>query len=238
MARKFKNLGKILALFALSVYETNLYAYCDDFCFPPLYMGVDAQIRHMPFKKNYGGNVLSQNYPQGNLYFGLKANNYIGMEIGYEFSRTRTRSIAVPPRSVLFGIAQPFETRQNLIVKFKSLHASLIGFFPCCFFDENLNILAGVGIAHDQMKIQGIVTSYANRTPPRKIGLNLVSSKYVLRLMTGVQYMFNDYLGVRANLRFENTSVFNNISPLRAQSICMAKAQNSIIFGLGAVFQF
>lgn len=227
---------KCLPIIAL-LYATSATAYMDDFFWPSLYVGADAQVRHIPFEKDFGGNVLPKDYPQGNFYIGLKGNDYIGMEVGYEMSKTRTHSIFLPTNSILFGVKLPFNVRQNVVVRFKGLHASLVGFFPV-FEDCNLRLLASIGITNQKIRVESIFTEINNGPPLGISGSRAVQSSYVLRLMTGLQYMFTDYFGIRGNIRWENTAKLKNIAPIRLQSPCTVKAKDSIILGLGVVVQF
>ena len=52
------------------------------------YVGFDAQVRRMSFKGGFGNNLLQHHSPQGNLYAGVKFNEYVGVEAGYETTTT------------------------------------------------------------------------------------------------------------------------------------------------------
>ncbi len=73
------------------------------------YVGVDMQMRHMDFQDGYGDNLLSQHSPQRNLYAGLRLNDWIGAEIGYEATRTKTRNVTLHTGDIAAGVPVPAE---------------------------------------------------------------------------------------------------------------------------------
>jgi hypothetical protein len=64
-------------------FAQNIYAKIDKFYLPEFYIGADAQVRNMRFEPNYGGNIYKREYPQSNVYIGVKGNEYIGIEAGF-----------------------------------------------------------------------------------------------------------------------------------------------------------
>lgn len=232
---KPKLLYLFLILFSLGGVN-RAEAYMDDFCCPEFYIGGDAQIRHITFERKFGGNMFKKNYPQPNFYIGLKGNEYIGLEVGYEFSRSHTRSVSVTAQDFLLGDQYPFTVRQNVIARFKGFHSTLVGFLPVCDIDC-LKVLVGIGIVNFRIKLESKLT-HLDEEPQPVLGVRLMESKYVLRLMTGLQYMITDHFGVRANIRWENTAKIKHISPIRQFSPSTAKANNSIVYGLGLLVQF
>jgi hypothetical protein len=230
MTRRF-----ILSTIIPLCFATSVKAGMEDFYCPQLYVGADAEVRKMKFDNNYGGNIYKDEYPQGNVYLGIKGNEYIGIEAGWEASRTRRRQVFLPAGSILFGLPQKFEARYNVIVRLRGLHTSLIGFFPV-WQNPDFKLIMAIGVTNLKIKLENTITEIANT--PFAADIKFGSSKNVLRLMTGVQYMFNNCFGIRANVRWENTSKFKNIEPIRFLSNETVRTKDSIIYGLGVVFQF
>lgn len=230
-------LNKIVLLTAALSGITSVKASMEDFYCPCFYIGADAQIRSMKFQEGFGSNVCKRDYPQGNFYLGIKGNEYIGIEGGFETSRSQTRSVFLPMGASLFGIPQPFDVQQNVVVRFQGIHTSLIGFFPV-WEDKRFNLIVAAGVANLKIQIENTTTQVANIPFTRSITLS--QSKNVLRLMTGAQFMFNTCFGVRANVRWENTSQFKTIAPINSLfgSRSMAKAKNSFVYGLGFFIQY
>lgn len=235
---------RILCILGMLSFVNNAQAYwkayCEEFYLPIFYIGADAQLRRLPFAKDFGGNVFKKNYPQANFYLGLKGNEFIGIEAGYEFSRSRSRKASLPANSILFGIPLNANAQLNNITRLKGLHASVVGYFPFpeC---ENLRFIAGLGILNMKIKLESVlmqlgrfhnVPAYGGRP------LRLSESKYIMRLMGGVQYMFTEYFGIRANIRWENTRKFKNILPVKNPSPEICRAKDSVVIGLGGVVEF
>lgn len=103
------------------------------------YIGMDAKWYHMPFKKGFGDNLTKSNYPQGNAFFGVKLNEFLGVEAGYAAAGTKTRNAILRDGSTLFGqLVEPdpitgaptpaFGTTTQ--TKLKGFNVNLVGFLP------------------------------------------------------------------------------------------------------------
>lgn len=224
----------ILSLLVATHVKANVL---ENFYLPRFYVGGDLQVRKMHFVNDFGGNALKDEYPEGNIYFGIKGNEYIGMESGFEFSKSHTRTVLLQPGSVLFGVQQEFLLRQNIVTKIRGLHTSLIGFIPLWEGGhESIKLLAAAGVVNLKIHIRNLITEIQNM--PAAEPLFLSGSKNVLRLMTGIQYMYNCNIGFRANIRWENTAELKNIAPIGFYTPEKAKAKNSYVYGLGIVLSF
>lgn len=231
------NMGKGAAfLIALPLFfATSVKAGMGDFCLPSVYIGVDAQIRNMKLKRNYGGNLFHSDYPQANVFLGIKANDFIGVEAGYEVTHIKKHTTVLPTGAPLFGI--PFTSDLTIDVKprIRTFYTSLIGFFPV-FDCDNLKLIASIGVANIRLKLNNQLLAI-NNVPFRR-NLTLAQSKNILRLMGGIQYVFADFLGIRATVRWEKTAQLSKLEPLGTPSPNIAKAQDSYVYGIGLFLQF
>ncbi len=224
-----------LPLAAISLCFANQAHAQRECCLPTFYVGADAQVRITRFYKNYGGNFYKKEYPQANIYLGVKGNEYFGIESGTEVSTTRTHSAYIPVGSYVLGAPEEIDASIKTVVRFRTLHTSLIGIFPICE-DSGFNILFAVGATNLKVRLENTLTQLGSTQVEKR--LKLAQSRTVLRLMTGVQYMFNDCFGVRANVRWENTKQLKNIEPVRSMAPHIARIKDSFTYGLGFVIQF
>ena len=230
-----------------------------DLCLTP-YVGVDAQIRHMPFQKDFGGNVLKKNYPQGNFFAGLKFNDYVGIEAGYEVSKKKSATKTHNNSDVIFGnrVIQedPFTTvtsiKSDASSKIHGWNLNLVGFLPILCDDNSLQLIGSVGLAQLKLKSKNLVTFSTSSedldpssgnvifTPNTTTTLSSYQKrKVVLRIGTGVQHMITDCIGIRGLVTWENTSKLNakpkssNGAPTILPASEKAKTKNSFQYGLG-----
>ncbi len=233
-------------------------------CCPSFYAGADAQLRHMPFQKDFGGNILKKNYPQGNFFAGFKLNNCIGIEAGYEVSKKKTGNRVHSPADLIFGttiepLDPPFlvgiSETSHASTRINGWNLNLVGFMPVWCEEYNLNLIGSVGLAqlrlktHNRRTTRETVTLYDPITDAA-IGLadevTVTNAAYnkrkvVLRLGAGVQHMLTECFGVRVLVNWENTA------KLRAQGrrpdtgltlSSVSRLKNSFNYGLGVFTTF
>lgn len=236
-----------------------------DWCLTP-YAGVDAQIRHMALKDNFGGKQTVKNYPQGNFFAGLKVNDYLGIEVGYETTQRKSRNTTngdlvsvfnVPNQShivfapLLIDGVFPVTTTDSVSSRIQGFNASLMGYFPIC--DEYcLQLIGGVGVARLRANIKHTVkTSTAvivspllpdpiTETTEQNSVTTFKKTKTVVRVMGGLQHMISDCAGVRGTVTWENTSrlSINGVETPPSATTPMAKLKDSVIYGVGVFMQF
>lgn len=219
-------------------------------CLTP-YVGVDAQMRHMGFHKRFGGNVLKTTHPQGNFFAGLKFNDCVGIELGYEVSTKKSRSRTLNNADTLFG--GPLEQSTQALTVTNSIHASskihgwnlnLVGYYPLPVCDDNLSLIGSVGFAqlklrtHGALRIRGVDAVTRTTLVDQTVSVGRShKSKAVLRLAGGAQYMMTECFGVRALVTWENTSKFKNHHRRNTTNLRLVKPKNSFIYGLGVFAQ-
>lgn len=203
------------------------------------YAGADAEWRHLDFKRGFGDNTFRHDYPQGNLYVGLKLNCYFGVEAGYEATERKTRTTTFFPGTVVNGLPIGAPTISQQIASTGQItghHASLLGFYPLCDAYK-LTLLGSVGFARLQGKFLSATIS-RNGVPVMEFS-NFIQRKGVLRVGGGLQHMIATDWGVRAMLKWENTNRFKNIgAEAIAAGVPRLKLKNSLIYSLGVFYKF
>lgn len=215
------------------------------------YVGVDAQVRHIGFKRNFGDNVFKKNYAQGNFYAGLKFIDYLGVEVGYEQAIKKNGRTANPSGAVELGTTIPSVAGTTLYIysqnsfQMHGPHASIIGFLPFCINDQKFALIGSVGAVSLRTKLvhqptefnTGILTS-AEREEFRAV---FRKRKTVLRAMVGLQHMMTDHAGIRASVGFEKTSKFTILNPVTRNTFNLnlrTKLKDSFNYGFGIFWQF
>jgi opacity protein-like surface antigen len=210
------------------------------------YVGIDAESRHMNFQKGFGNNLFNHNYPQGNLYAGLRLNEYLAVEAGYEATERKTKTSTLLTGDTSLGIIIPrdpdtgslLQPKFNSQIQIKGPHASLVGMFPIS--DANrLQLIGTVGLAHLKTSIsRTLVVLNGTAVPTGTDGslTTFVKRKSVLRLGAGIQHMINCNWGVRAMLKWENSNKLKLNS--KEDQRLYVNPKNSIIYSLGAFFNF
>lgn len=234
-----------------------------DLCLTP-YLGVDAKIRHMDFQKDFGRTLLKNHYPQTNFFAGLKFNQYVGVEFGYEASKKKFHSVQHDNSNIVFGVplAQadpPYVPRIDNVTynssKISGVNANLVGFLPIDCEDNSLQLIGSIGVSQLKIKTKrtlettffdavfhpdtGDITGF--QPTIEHFDTHYKKRKTMLRVTGGVQNMLTDCIGVRALITWENTA------KLKAPGIRVStkervegftKPKNSLSYGLGMFITF
>ncbi len=224
-------------------------------CLSP-YLGVDAQIRHMPFQKDFGGNVLKKNYPQGNFFAGLRL-DYFGLEAGYTVSKKKHGTRNNVNGAPVFGVAPaplgPLELSTTQIHRATSrIHGwnfNLMGYLPIFCPENHVELVGGVGISqfkHRAHRTLSATSVFEGDVPgTTDIELDVVNThfnkrKAVLRLTGGIQHMLTDCFGIRALVNWENTAKLRiqGRDDETGERGFLARTKNSFNYGLGVFTNF
>lgn len=230
---------KKLALLAAPIVLLAASAATADWGFTP-YVGADAEFRHMELHKDFGGNMFTHNYPQGNLYVGAQLNEYFGIEAGYEATKRKARATTLKNGDTVAGLRlQTTKTLQfNAVSQIKALHANLVGFLPICE-QYRLKLIGSLGLARLKMKFteldvaidgDAVVAGNDDTVTFRK-------RKNVLRLGLGLQHMINCDWGVRGMLKWEQTNKLRQVFAKEDLRFSI-KPKNSVIYSIGAFYTF
>ena len=234
MKKKFTLIAPVLLLGAT-------HAMAEDYLTP--YAGIDAQVRHMNFKKGYGDNLFAHNTPQANLYAGLKFNEFVGIEIGVEGNSKKNKTKIVRAgdtflgQPILLGISQ---TTYHATDKTTSFHANLIGFYPITCDNQ---VYASVGAAriksHFTTRAITVLDDQGQSVFDSPLRTeNFKKNKTVLRLGVGMQQMLTSNAGVRAGVTWENTSKLRDIKASGRTTPERIKLEDNFSYNLGLFWKF
>lgn len=203
-----------------------------------LYVGVDMQIRRMDYKGGFGDNLLKKHSPQSNFYGGLRFNSCLGIELGYDTTRTRTRESTLTTGDILNGNALPLSMSPATFKsksKISGAHADLVGFYP--FYEGSpTQLLGAVGVSVLKGTFERRTLSFGGGDP-----VNVVRAfsqrKAALRLTAGLEYQFLQNFGSRLTVGWVNTSKML-IGAKNTTLAILIKPKNSIVYGLGFYWIF
>lgn len=229
-----KKLALIALPIALLAASTTM---AENLCGVTPYVGADAEFRYMSFHKGFGKNIFAHNYPQANLYIGLRFNDYFAVEAGYEATARKTRTSTLHAGDVSLGaiVPAPDTPQFNSTSQIKALHANLVGTFPICE-RYRLQFIGMAGIARLKANIVRTFVTLDGFAIDPPITSTFIKRKSVLILGAGVQHMINCNWGVRAMLKWENSNRLKLIDKETAD--LFVKAKNSVIYSLGAFYNF
>ena len=201
------------------------------------YVGADAKWNQMKFKNIAGGNVIAKNYPQGNFFTGLKFNECVGLEFGFQNTTEKSRKATVIPGDSLFGLKVPLggaAVNVNTKTKIDGFNANIVGFYPI-MEEYSLSLFGSVGVARLRLKTNSTFNAVG---ATENFTRNFVKKALVPRATLGLQSMLNECIGVRAMLTWEKTSVFKTIYVTEKESSAFIRPKDSKSLGLGVFYNF
>ncbi len=232
------------------------------------YVGFDSQLRHITFKKNFGGNILESHYPQGNVFSGVMLNKNLGLEVGYEFSKKQRSLRNNLSNETVFGKNNPIVGSTFVIntvdmnrasSKISGWNVNLIGSIPLISENNRLNLIGSIGMSNLKLQVRNVFTrSEVEFNDPNirdpddtfvvsnSIYTVMKKRKAVLRLTGGVQYTLTDCLGLRALVSWENTDrlqaktvdTIRSRFPKHSRAVRTCTPRNSMQFGVGIFYTF
>lgn len=200
------------------------------------YVGADVKWNNTRFKKTEGGNALQKNYPEGNLFGGIKFNEWVGLEVGYESTSRQSRKATIGVDDTFFGDPVASVSTLPLSIKTKTkisgYHANVVGFYPIAE-EYCLSLFGSIGLA--RLKIKSHL-ELSIPPDPDILNFTFTKEKVVPRVTVGVQHMLNECIGVRAMLAWERTSAFKRIYAENSPLYMTPRDSKSI--GIGAFYSF
>jgi len=210
---------KMIFGIVLSAISLNIHAFMDD----NSHEGASRPIDY----DTYIGGSYKQNWikPKGewkqliptaqsafDVYLGWRFAPLLGIELGYEWTMRKPKSIVVPIGGIFMGV--PNMTGQNILmtgrIRFKTAHADLNAFIPFRFDEITPEGIVSIGVAGMnpcmQITTEKSAIQARDEFSPQFTPIN-GRSKAVLRVGLGLQTMVLESVGIRALWRFENTSV-------------------------------
>ncbi len=242
-----KKLGLLVAPALMLGVSMNAFA---DFALTP-YIGADAQLRYLDFKRGFGDNLFKHNSPQGNAYVGLKFNQFVGIEMGYQATKKQRKSLYLTAGQVNLGTVVP----QSMILKnglssqispisyttqekTQGFHMNIVGFYPI-FPEYGLELFGSVGITQLKTNFSRQTLSVGGVPPLNSSILKFKKRKNIFRANIGLQQMITDCIGFRGTVGWENTAKFNKITPhVVTPNLTEVRLKNSIIYSLGLFRRF
>lgn len=233
---------KTVKVIILTVFSTllsnSVMAFDADWLFSGAkpYVGVDAQIRRMDYKGGFGDNLLQHHSPQGNVYVGMKFKDMVGLEVGYEATETRSRTIKAYTGDVINGFPLPavnspavYNSKQKIV----GPHIDLMGYYSFCDVVP-FELIGGVGAS--------IVKGSFKRTLVSSRGVfmgterEFVTHKVLARINAGLHYYLSESSALRFNVTWVNTS--RMVIGTKDATGPQVKPKNSFVYGIGGVITF
>lgn len=206
------------------------------------YMGLDYIQRDLKMVQGYGQGIFNKRLPQGNVYLGLQLNEYCGIEAGYLFSQSSTRTALTINSSLLNGI--PLDDNEWFITENKinlsGPHLSLVGYSQ--INASNFYLTGSVGLTVLKLKAElkplmdyNHPTNDPNWTAAKTRHFN--HQKVIAKLMGGVGYHLTESTAIRILVGYETTSSFKNLIP-KEPSLVRISLKNNLLTSLGFSFYF
>ncbi len=207
------------------------------------YVGLNAQMRYLPFKAGYGKDNFQSKMPQGEVIAGLKLNPYLGFEVGYLRSVERHRTVVTGyPVSPYLGIPNYFSSGESEKASFYSridgATFNMIGFLPV---DDNIQLIGSLCIARMRVKLSYVpLGNQATDFPQSTIDeltRTFTKSKYIPQAKAGVQYMITQAVGFRALIGWDGTGRFKLLNNKQGTKTTFS-LKDSYNVGLGLAYYF
>lgn len=206
------------------------------------YFGVDGRAQFVKFRNGYGNNTLKHNSTQGNIYLGLRINDYFAIESGYESTVSRSRTVTLFAGDMAAGTPMiemvcPAVFKSKF--KIEGAHLNLVGLLPiynyCC---QPIELLASVGTAFLKGTSKRETISVAGMF--RGVDRTMVGARTVLRATLGLQYLPGDHVGLRGTACLLDTSKLivsanDGMPGLYHPEI---KPKRIVSYGLGVFYEF
>jgi hypothetical protein len=222
-------------------------------------MNVNAQVRHLEFNEPATG-LFHKNGLQGEVLIGVELNDFISIEGGYFQTPRKTMQAVVVqgdnyfggvlglgpsrlnPNTASFGLVNKIETRNKSRIYGFRISAKLN-----CWVDELLNLTLSMGVSQTKLRLSHTILTYSTTDgffempTASNAQLNFEGNKVIPMVGVGGEYSIANDLAFRANIQWEQTNRFRNLTPAQenirpGQSI--VSARNSILYGIGLYYKF
>ncbi len=206
------------------------------------YIGVDGEGRNTNFAPGFGKKVFKQDYPEINVYLGLKFNDYIGIEGGYRVSTTETLVSSLGGGETASGIPVQFPPAVHRgTASYKGWHGDLVGFLPI-MLPDCVYLLGSIGFSRVELFAR-------DKLVQNQSGVGTVAftegefvrtfkkTQTVLTLATGLQIQLDEKSSIRFKIGWENTAGLKSIAP-QEDNGGLLKPRDSIIYGIGILINF
>lgn len=235
-------------IFSTALFAANSsYAEIDmpEFKLTP-YGGIDVGMQHIGFKAGYGDNLFEKHLPKGNIFVGLKFNDYFGVEGGYESTIQKTKNVTLGANDTYLGmttgIGGPFNMNpgENLKastkIKISGWHFGITTEYPIYVnnVQNSLSLTSYLGLKKTRINLSSTTLIVAGVVDNGIDLLNHDNKKTLFKLSAGLQYFINNNFGLKISGSWENTSKFQ---PYNTKNTLRASLKNSISYSLGFLFK-
>jgi hypothetical protein len=220
-------IGAIISLFATSITASSRSRSATHL---PYYFGTGLSLRHLTFYENYGNNLYNHGFPQGKVYLGVRINDYLGIETGYESTLTTKRIAVCRKGEWASGVPVPPECVPAIFsstAKMGGPYFDLISFYPLGGVPIEFTSSIGVSILNARLTRKTLFISNLERGVSRELSSNTP----VLKIGSGIQYYPIEGLGTRFSLEWVNTDKMKILE--KDTGVAEVRPKNSIIYGLG-----
>ena len=202
MKKCIKNLVVLIASTASSFTYASVTTVYTDNVVP--FVGADFEYSIIKPNDDWR-NLSSREFPGGNGFVGVRLSDYIGFELGYEFTGKKEKTHQFIAGETFFNFTSPVlvGTSVSSKISFNGWHLDLLGFVP---LDHCIDLLLSVGYSATRTKLQFGVGTVGNPTLINIIPSLHSRGRTFLRLGGGIQWMITDMTGVRALVRWKNTT--------------------------------
>lgn len=181
-------------------------------------VGLDAGVKNQSFSDGFGNELFRENYPETNLYFGMKFHPLVGMEIGYEHMYRQQKTQYVPEGVAALGFFDPVIATINRgfisDVYSQGWNFNLLGFWPICPRTKT-ELMGSIGLAWQKMYYSTIVIGDGLiLTPSTPLAMWESDHRAMLRLGIGIRQMITKHFGARFLLDWEDTSKLSGSFPV------------------------
>lgn len=203
------------------------------------YLGVDAQWRHLDFQHQLGKDLFEHDYPQGNVYLGIKLNDFLGIEAGLESTVRKNRTTLIDVGETPAGVSLQAPTQYSSTAEIKGPHINLV--FTTPLNQYCMRFVGLIGMAHLKAKFvrnADFIIFGGVPVPPILVSptTNFEKRKNILRLGLGIEHLFTHNWGFRTMLGWENTQKFDistNQPPIE-----VVGTNNSMTYSIGTFVKF
>ncbi len=204
------------------------------------YIGFDFQERRMAYKDGYGDNLLNAAASQGNVYVGAHLRKHLAVELGFEETKTKSRTATLYTGDVAAGI--PVQAGVSPIVfkstaNIKGPHLNLV-WLQSFVQDPAFKLFGSVGVGLIRGTFTRTTLTYGPLATPGTSPARLLSrNQAVLRLAGGVEYRLWKHLATRIGVSWLNTRRIT--APSKDSLVPLEfKPRDTVAYGVGLLWKF
>jgi len=210
------------------------------------YVGVDVGVRYLDFQRWVGRGLFIKTVPQTNLYVGLRFHDNFGIEVGWEATplKSKTMTFKRGDQNLGFEIPGLMDPEVHTFKwKLEGWHVNLIGYTPNFSDRYHFSFFGSIGLAHKKVIIQHLPISAAgiflSDALLKKCRGTFAKYRSLFRTTVGLQYMLPHHFRIRAYFGWENTNQFGRLKTKeRLSGVTTVGLDNSVSLNLGVLYQF